>query len=48
MSNTKRDSITKMTRKFLFIPFDMLTNFLILQHQQVWLTLTHHCAISYY
>ena len=34
----------KMTRKFLFLPFDMLTNFLILQHQQVWLTLTHHCA----
>ena len=50
MSKTKRDSIIKMTSKFLFMPFYVLTNFLILQYQQVSSTLTNTSAapISYY
>ena len=39
-----------MTSKFLFMPFYVLTNFLILQYQQVSSTLTNTSAapISYY
>lgn len=49
MSRTKRDSIIKMASKFRFIPFDILTNFLILQYQ-VWFARTSTSAvpISYY
>ena len=49
MSRTKRDSIIKLASKFRFIPFDILTNFLILQYQ-VWFARTSTSAVplSYY